>query len=180
MRVASIIGTAALAAGCASSLKSFDAEQGPVVGVPVRSPMLAEVTRVTTFAVAPNAVGNAAYAGYCKPDTAVTLEVLPIGKLYYLNFDPATFGKAEFKVDLSDAGLLKSVSLNSDPRTAETTKEIAGLLESVLPFVAAPKEAPTDARTQADPDRKAQEMRDKYCIRTGVSVRTFREARPSN
>ncbi len=163
-------------AGCASSLRSFDADERALVGVPVRSPMLAQVTRVTTYLPAPAAGPNAAY---CRPDTAVTLEILPIGKLVYLNFAPATFGKAEFKVDLTDAGQLRSVSLNSDPRAAETTKEVAGLLEAVLPFVAAPKESSTDPRTAAVADPTAQALREKHCLRTGVAVTDFREARVS-
>ncbi len=178
MRVASMICTAALgglAAGCASSLKSFDADGRALTGVPIRAPMLVEVTRVTTYTATPSAGANAAY---CKPDTAVTLEVMPLGRLFYLNVDPATFGKAEFKLELTEAGTLKTVSLNSDPRAAESMKELGALLGTLLPYAAAPKEPPAGARTAATADATAQELRDKHCIRTGVGIRDIQEARP--
>lgn len=178
MRVAPILSTAALAglaAACASSLKSFDAEGRALTGVPIRAPMLVEVTRVTTYTARPHAGDDAAF---CRPDTAVTLEVMPLGRLFYLNVQPADFGKAEFKLELTEAGTLKSVSLNSDPRTAESMKELGALLGTLLPYAAAPKEAPADARKAPTADATAQELRDKHCIRTGVGIRDIREARP--
>jgi hypothetical protein len=175
MRVPFIIGTAALAAGCASSLRSFDAEGRALTGVPIRAPLLVEVTRVTTYTPAPTA---GAYAAYCKPDTAVTLEVMPLGRLFYVNVDPASLGKAEFKLELTEAGTLKTVSLNSDPRTAESIKELGAALGTLLPYVAAPKEPPAEVRTTAPADASAQELRDRHCIRTGVGIRDFHEARP--
>lgn len=173
MRASIIICTAAFAAACASSLQSFDADGRALKGVPIRAPILVEVTRVTTYAVAPNAT-----AAYCRPDTAVTLEVMPLGRRFYLNVQPADFGKAEFKLELTEAGTLKSVSLNSDPRSAESMKELGALLGTLLPYAAAPKEPPADARKAPTADATTQELRDQHCIRTGVGIRDIREARP--
>ena len=162
------------ACGCSSSLQSFDANGNPLMGVPVRTPLLAAVTRVSVYTVLPSASAN---ASYCKPDTAITLETLPIGQLTYINVKPATFGKSEFRLELSDAGMLKLVSLNSDPQTAQIAKELATAAGTLLPYLAAPKEAGTKGLVGGDESQPS--ARDKNCMRSSVTIVGFREVSAS-
>ncbi len=152
-----------LATGCASSLKTFDANSKPTVGIPIGTPVLVKITEETSYEVDPN---NGKYESYCKPDLNSKYQFLALGERSFIAFDPAPLGKGEFKVEFNDAGVLKTVSLNSDATAA--TKEVSGLLDTVLPYLAAPKPAPS---AQALPsDTTAQGIKDKYCIKKGTKL----------
>lgn len=161
--IAIVITVSLLASGCASSLKTFNAESQPTVGIPIGTPVLVEITEETAYEVDPN---NAKYESYCKPDLNSKYQFLALGERSYIAFDPAPLGKGEFKVEFNDSGVLKSVSLNSDA-TAGIDK-VTGLLDTVLPYLAAPK--PTPSAQALPADTTAQGNKDKYCIKKGTKV----------
>lgn len=161
--IAIVIAASLFASGCASSLKTFNADSKPTVGIPIGTPVLVEITEETTYEVDPN---NMKYATYCTADLNSKYQFLALGERSFIAFDPAPFGKGEFKVEFNDAGVLKSVSLNSDATAG--TEKITGLLDTVLPYLAAPKPTPS-AQTLA-PDTTAQGNKDKYCIKKGTKV----------
>lgn len=166
------IGVSVLAGGCASRLVVTGQANQRLSGVPVRAPVLAEVTRVISYAPLPN-VGE--HASVCKDERITTLEVLPLGRPYHVTFQPALFGKTEFKLDLGDSGALKTVSLNSDARAPEALKEAGAVLGTVLPFIAAKKESPSVASEPAA-QTEGPSSRDKHCVRTDTRVDRIAEA----
>lgn len=160
-----VVSIAILTSGCASSLKTFDSQKLPSVGIPVGTPVLVKITEKTSYEVDPS---NSKYESYCKPEINAKYQFLALGERSYIAFDPAPFGKGEFKVEFNDAGVLKTVSLNSDA-TAGADK-VSDLLGTVLPYLAAPKPAPeTKALVVED---TAQKKKDKYCIKKGAEVVT--------
>jgi hypothetical protein len=161
--IAIVFAASLLASGCASSLKTFNAKSEPTVGIPIGTPVLVEITEETTYEVDPNHV---MYESYCKPDTNSKYQFLALGERSFIAFDPAPVGKGEFKVEFNDAGVLKSVSLNSDATAG--TEKITGLLETVLPYLAVPK--PTPSAQGLPPDTSAQGNKEKYCIKKGTKV----------
>lgn len=164
MKSMAIIFAASLfVSGCASSLKTFNAESEPIVGIPIGTPVLVEITEETSYEVDPNHV---IYETYCKPDINSKYQFLALGERNFIAFEPAPLGKGEFKVEFSDAGVLKSVSLNSEATTG--TEKIAGLLDTVLPYLAAPK--PTPSAQALPPDASAQGNKEKYCIKKETKV----------
>ncbi len=162
-KITIIIAALLLASGCASSLKTFNAKGEPTVGIPIGTPVLVEITEETTYEVDPKNVG---YESYCKSDINSKFQLLALGERSFIAFDPAPLGKGEFKVEFNDAGVLKSVSLNSDATAG--TEKITGLLDTVLPYLAAPK--PTASALALPPDTSAQENKEKYCIKKGTKV----------
>lgn len=153
--------------GCASHLQTFDSQDRLAKGIPVRTPALVEVERVTSYQLVTT---ESAMARYCTPDTAVTLEFLPIGEQYYLSIDPAALGKSEFSVEISDAGALKKVTLGSDPGTATAVEAATGLVSAVLPFAAVPKQQPPGEPFTVDFDSSAKELKEKHCAKTKAAV----------
>lgn len=161
--IAIIIAASLLTSGCASSLKTFNAKSEPTVGIPIGTPVLVEVTEETAYEVDPS---NAKYDSYCKPDLNSKYQFLALGERSFIAFNPAPLGKGEFKIEFNDTGVLKSVSLNSDATAG--TEKITSLLDTVLPYLAAPK--PTPPAQALPPDTTAQERKDKYCIKKGTKV----------
>lgn len=158
-----MVGLAVLAiVGCASSLKTFTADGTRTLGIPVATPVLVRITETTHFVADP---ANPHYRDYCVDDTSSRYEVLAVGERIYVAFDPAPLGKGEFKVELTSAGALKLVSLNSEATSG--ADEIGDLLAAVLPFVAAPKPEPAGLRPS---DETAQQIKARYCLKTGTEV----------
>lgn len=128
-------------AGCATHLNVYDGRGEAMKGVPIRSPVLVEVTTQTDYTIAPSVSSSdpnyATIVELCKPTTTQKTEFLPLGEVAYVNFDPAEFGKSEFKVEFTDAGGTKAISVNSDPSAA--IESTAGLIASLAPFIAEPK-----------------------------------------
>lgn len=147
--------------GCASYLKTFDAQKNPSVGIPIGTPVLVKITERTAYEVDPK---HKEFESYCKSDINATYKFFPLGERSYIAFDPAVFGKGEFKVEFNDSGALKSVSLNSDATAG--VQSVNELLGTVLPYLAAPK-AEMKAAVEKD---TAQEKKDKYCIKKGTEV----------
>lgn len=163
----------ALLSGCASKLAVFDGHGNPMKGVPVRSPLLVEITTETSYEIDPKI--PASDRGYetikklCAPTTNSTTSFLPLGTLTYVNFEPASFGKSEFKLEFSDSGSLKTLSLNSDP--AATTESVSRLLGAVLPYVAAPK--PTEKALAEEPD--LERTRASVCLVKETKIKSIKE-----
>lgn len=165
--------TVSLLSGCASKLTIYDAGGNPLKGVPVRTPILVEVTTETTYEIDPKiSTSDPRYETIkelCAPTTKSTTSFLPLGTLSYVNFEPALFGKSEFKVEFSDSGLLKTLALNSDP--AATTEAVSKLLGTVLPYVATPK--PIAKLLEDEPD--LEKTRAAVCIVKDTKIKTIKE-----
>lgn len=151
--------------GCASRLVVTGEKNRTLSGVPVRAPLLAEVTREISYTPLPTAGEHAVVCA--AKERITTLEVLPLGRVYHVGFRAASMGKSEFKLDLGESGTLKSVSLNSDPKAPEALKEVGALLGTVLPFVAEKQEAAVALTLEA---ANANALRDKHCMRTATRV----------
>ncbi|NMG00887.1 hypothetical protein GPA27_26250 [Aromatoleum toluolicum] len=164
MKITVLISSAPLLlGGCASSLETFDASGTQSVGVPIATPVLVKVTERTSFAVSPD---GADYARYCIEEVNARYQFLAIGERSYVTFKPAPLGKGEFKLEFTDAGALKMVSLNSDASAG--VEQVTGLIGSVLPYVAAPKPVP-DARAAVS-EVAAEKLKEKYCLKKGTEV----------
>lgn len=163
-RIAALALAAQAVAGCASSVQTFGADGAPAVGIPVARRVLVRVTEMTTFVVDP---ANPAFADYCTPETSSRYELMPLGEPMYVAFKPAALGKGEFKLELAESGVLKSVSLNSDATSGAA--DVGELMASVLPFVAAPRPAPEAAGIRGA-DETAQKTKARYCLKQGTTV----------
>jgi hypothetical protein len=78
----------------------------------------------------------------CAPRTVESIEHLPIGRAYDLGFEPGWFASSQFSVSFTDSGLLKQVTLNTDPQVDETLSAAARLTE---PLAGAPSLAAAPA-----------------------------------
>jgi hypothetical protein len=152
-----------LCAGCAASLQTFDSASQPTVGIPVSTPVLVKITEMTTYQPAPS---GSAYAAYCTEEINSTFQFLALGERSFISFKPAQLGKAEFKLEFSDSGVLKGVSLNSDATAG--VEQVAGFLETVLPYVASTKAMP-DVKA-GDAGDTSQSLKDKYCLKKGKEI----------
>jgi len=155
--------------GCASTLRTFDAQQQPSSGIPFRSPVLVDVERMTTFQLVS---GQTTLARYCTPESTVTVEFLPIGELHFATLQSAAFGKADFSVELTDAGALKKLTIGSDPGTAAVIEATTSLASAILPFAFTQKE-PADARTELVSDSSnltAKQLKDRHCTKVKTSI----------
>lgn len=154
-----LIATPMLISGCASSLLTYDSNKVETVGIPISTPVLVKITEKTDYEVVPGKDSK-----YCTSETNSKYQFMALGERSYIGFKPAQLGKGEFKVEFNDNGTLKSVSLNSDATAG--TEKVTGLLETVLPFIAAPKPIPA---AQAS-DKSAQSLKDLNCIKKGTQV----------
>lgn len=153
----------AMLAGCASSLKTYDSQKQPSVGIPIGTPVLVKITEQTTYQVDAR---NKQFEDYCTAEISSKYEFLALGERSYIAFDPAPLGKGEFKVEFNDAGVLKTVSLNSDATAG--VEKVGDLLGTVLPYLAAPK--PTVETKALEAGGTAQEKKEKYCIKKGTEL----------
>jgi hypothetical protein len=160
---------AALAA-CASDLAVYRADGARAPGVPAHAPVVVEVTTTNHYQVDAR---HPEQAHYCVDDETVALQVLPLGELYYVDVEPAPLGGAEFSVSFAESGLLRGVTLNSDPEVAETIEAAGRLLEGAAP-IAEVALAPAAPAAATD----AQRMKARYCLRAGQEVRIERAKLP--
>lgn len=162
-----------LLSGCASKLAVYDDKGNPMKGVPVRSPLLVEITTETSYEIDPKiSASDSRYETIkrlCAPTTKSTSSFLPLGTLSYITFEPAALGKSEFKLEFSDSGSLKTLSLNSDPAAA--TESVSKLLGTILPYVAAPK--PTEKALAEEPD--LEKVRASVCIANETKIKSIKE-----
>lgn len=170
MRAIAVAPLLLILANCASSLQTYDGAQAPSRGIPVRAPVLVDIERTTTFELVS---GESSMAKYCTAESMVTVEFLPIGDLYFVTIDPAAFGKSDFSLELTDAGALKKVTMGSDPGTSAAVEAATGMVSTVLPFIAIPKEAP-DAVGIATADPTSKHLKDRHCAKTKTVVTSIR------
>ena len=71
----------------------------------------------------------------CKPRTIESIEHLPLGRAYDVNFRGGWLAKNEFSVSFGDHGVLKQVTLNSDPQVDEVLTGAARLTEKTAATV---------------------------------------------
>lgn len=126
----SVVGVACLVAGCAR-LEIAEAVPGRHQGIRVRTPVsyiiVKQVTRKSGL-----------------KQKVEEIVHLPVGEAYDVDVRPAWFGKTEFSVSFNDQGVLKQVTLNSDPKVVETIQAVGSVLEKVPGFraLAAPPDDP--------------------------------------
>lgn len=153
---------AIFAGGCASNLDTFDAGGNASPGIPVATPVLARVTTDVVY----KQVDASVPAKFCEKETLAELRFLPLGKKIYLKFDPAALAKGDFKLEFSDSGVLKTVSVNSEANTG--LDSVNTLAATLLPFVATPKgtvEATQESLgVQAEQAVAAADLKKKGCL----------------
>ncbi|HEX2964432.1 MAG TPA: hypothetical protein VHO84_01530 [Syntrophorhabdaceae bacterium] len=155
--------SALLLTGCSSSLKTFDEKQRLSVGIPINTPVLVKVTERTIYAVDPR---NREFEEFCVPSISTTFQYHTLGERSYVAFDPAFFGKGEFKIEFHENGGLKSIVLNSDASTG--VDKMNDLLKTVAPYIAAPLGLTKEMKTVQE--GTAQSMKEKYCIKTQTEI----------
>ena len=161
--------------GCSAKLVVYDQDGKVQKGVPIRTPVLVEITSKTIYEIDPSiSTSDPKYETIkilCEPTTKQTTSFMPLGNVSYVNYDPATFAKSEFKVVFTDTGATKSISVNSDP--SSTTESAATLLGTVLPFFKAPKAVPSTPFVPGTVD--LEELRKKSCIVKKTIIENIKE-----
>lgn len=164
--------SALMSTGCSTKLLTYGADGNISKGVPVGTPKLVKITSQTSFKPI-KADGNEIY---CVPEISSEYKFMPVGETTYINFDPAELGKGDFKIEFTDSGILKSVSINSEANAG--VDSFNNLASTLLPFLTAPKVASTEKdeteglaseRSAAVPDN-AKYIKAKFCLNTGKTV----------
>jgi hypothetical protein len=158
-KLTTVLFAAAFLSGCASNFATYNSNGEVTDGIPVAAPVLVKVTTKDIYTPIATAGGN---ASYCTEELKTEYKFLPLGEKTYIAFSPASLAKGEFKVELSDSGALKSISINSDASSG--VAEVNTLLGTVLPYLAKPKE---EAKSAGIP---AQNIKDQYCLKTGTQA----------
>ncbi len=169
-KIFSVLVVILVSTGCASKLKTFDSAKKESPGVPIISPVLMKVTSIIEYQVAAGS-DHAPYASYCVNEEISKLEILPLGQIHYLAFEPSPLAKGEFKLEFNEAGNLKTVSLNSDASSG--VDSVSGFLETVLPFVKAPKSSGSadPAGRVASPNVPASTLKKAHCQQVGTKIK---------
>ena len=154
-----------LLCGCASHLEVYDASGEEAPGVPVHMPQLVKITTETTYEVAPGKEHN---AYLCVTEENSKLEFLPLGDRYYISMDPAPLGDAEFGMKFNDAGLLKSLTLNS--KATSVADQASELLSTTLSVLTGQELATEEkADSLATPD--LSKLKAANCLKVGSKVK---------
>jgi hypothetical protein len=144
-------------AGCGSRLVVSDNTNG----LPVPEPVLMKVITTTSYEVSPTAKDPTNAPALCaRKVRKEDFKYMPLGKVRYVNFQRGWLTKSEFKVEYTDAGTLKSVSLNSDPAAA--IEASTGLLSAVLPYLGKPQ---FEAKDVTEEQKRAEN-----CLIAGTSI----------
>lgn len=117
--------------GCAANLTTFDSKGKKSKGIPVVGPVLVKITSVTEYQVLPGPK-HKHFEDHCMKETKSEYKILPLD-IYYVELEPSPFGKGEFKIEFTDSGAPKMISLNSDASAG--IDAVKGFLETTLPFV---------------------------------------------
>ncbi len=164
--------------GCASDLVVTDTDgTSELPGIPVQAPLLVAVETTTSYKPLGTPPQGCDLLLYCADRISSQAKFLPLGKTYYVGFDSAALAKSEFSLTFAESGVLTGVSLNSTP----SVEPFTGLLDTVLPFLAAPKVA-TGEPNQSAPlvgpatcPRPAKEVFEKHCIKAASKVTNVEE-----
>ena len=177
MKRVSLTIAVALLCGCASDINVLSDKGDKLPGVPIHSPILAEVSMRTTYSVR-SGKEHEEFAKFCSEQQTlkVSTAVLPLGRVRYVDFEPASLGKSEFSLEFTDNGVVKKVTVNSDATAG--VDSVTGFLEKVLPFYKEPAAAPaeTTVTTQAlDFKDDPEKLRKAHCVEKETRVEGARE-----
>jgi hypothetical protein len=144
-RTVSILALVAALSGCAAKLgvtrlPASGDPQGVVYRAPVSTVVIMQKDSYT---------GAPPVGQLCLQETTHEIMTLPLGDAYTVNIDNhfSWFAANEFSMSFSDQGVLKEVTLNSDPQVDETLTAAATLLKEVAAVTAA---APAAAMARAE------------------------------
>jgi len=105
----------------------------------------------------------------CKEEILSEQMAMPLGDAYAVNIDNSTswFAENEFTMSFNDQGLLKQVTLNSNPQLDETLTATASLVKEVAAIAApAPMLAPGDSARAASEECGAVVKSRPLCVKT--------------
>lgn len=101
-RLCSITAVAALTlAGCATSFRTTG-DKGELPGIPIATPVVTKLRTVTSFKPLPGFQNFSTYCG--DSEIAESIQVLPLGDIYYLDVKAPPFGKTDFTLELYASG----------------------------------------------------------------------------
>ena len=112
-----LLGTLGVLFGCSATLQT----------VPVTDPAVFHGIRVR--ALETYVVRKQSVTEKCKPQTLESIVHLPLGRAYDVNFSGGWFADNQFSVSFGENGMLKQVTLNSDPQLDESLAAAAALTE---------------------------------------------------
>lgn len=156
--------------GCATSFRTTG-EKGELPGIPIATPVVTKLTAITSFKPLPSFEKFSVYCG--DQETVESIQVLPLGEIYYLNVKAPPFGKTDFTLELYDSGALNKLVLNLDSGT-----NIKGLLDTALPYIKAAKQpeaqtaAPGALSSTDDAMLTAAQKKAKYCVSADTKITT--------
>jgi hypothetical protein len=81
----------------------------------------------------------------CPPQTLESIAHLPLGRAYDVSFSGGRLADNQFSVSFGDNGMLKQVTLNSDPQLDESLASAALLTESLAAALGVPSAVPCGA-----------------------------------
>jgi hypothetical protein len=105
--------------GCSATLRT----------VPVTDPAVFHGVRVR--ALETYVVKKQYVTERCQPQTIESIAHLPLGRAYDVSFSGGRLADNQFSVSFGDNGMLKQVTLNSDPQLDESLAAAAALTERV-------------------------------------------------
>lgn len=156
--------------GCATSIKTTG-EKGELPGIPIATPVVAKVTAITSFRPLS---GSQKFSEFCRDEETIeSIQVLPLGDIYYLDVKAPPFGKTDFTLELKDSGALSKLVLNFDSGT-----NITSLLDTALPYLKAPKQPDAQPSVSAalssndDAILTAAQKKAKYCVAADTKITT--------
>lgn len=127
MILALLAGALALASGCASQLRVVHGSE---------TPDLVPVEETATWISYTKTQAWDGAKKLCVRTVSAKPAFLPSGRRYYVGVDAARLADTEFSLELTEAGSLKKVSLNSDPQGDETLKAAGELAKNLASAVA--------------------------------------------
>ena len=105
--------------GCSASLRT----------VPVKDPAVFHGIRVR--ALETYVVRKQTTTEKCQPRIIESIAHLPLGRAYDVGFNGGRLADNQFSVSFGDNGMLKQVTLNSDPQLDESLAAAAALAERI-------------------------------------------------
>ncbi len=150
-----------LVSGCATDMEVTKGScDSSCDGFPIRMPVTVKITETTSFRLRPDV--DQSLGWLCTEERRQLFDSLPLGELYYINYDGGWLAKTEFSAEFHPSGLLKTVSINSDP--TQVVESTAGLIEAALP-IAFPDRAAEAAGLDGN-DRNLSNLKKENCIET--------------
>ena len=146
-------------------------------GIPFSVPALRKVRTTTTYKPG-GSEEDQDYKADCNiSKVEESYQTFPLGKTYFASFDSASLGKSEFSIQFTETGLLKSVTLNSDPNTAQNIEATAKLIGSLTGVATEAAKIATGAATKAfvvaGEKPSAEKRREKHCVKDSETVEIF-------